>query len=1212
MAGEVHREKIQLDIEVGGNQARKQLNDLKEESYELNKTQKALRAEKAKLIKEDENYRSEVNRLNKALRENRFAIEQNESKQVELRKELGITSLTTRELAAEFRHLKQVQSNLVPGTAQWDAYQKKIEAVHQRMTMLRDGSTKLGMAIKDMATTVNHYAGIFMAIGFAIYGAYNLFVKGNKELADQLADTQRYTNLTRVELMALYGQLMKLNTRTSREELLGLANVAGKLGIEGRQNILQFVSAADKIKVALGEDLSDNVEDGINAVGKLVNIFKLDQKYGLEEAMLKVGSAINSVGQASSAQESYLVDFTKRVAGVAPIANISIDKIIGLAATLDILGQSAEVSSTVYAQVIPNMFKDTEVYAGIAGMKVSEFSKLLKTDANAAFLKLLEGLNGNNDGMEQMADRLTDLGLEGKRAVTVMGVLARAIDLIKQQQAYANQEFNRGTSISIEAALKLNNLAGYMDIIGKKLKNLFTGGAIYNGLTAITGKIVEWMRIPMSEQLSKEQASLNSLVHAITNANNTQDTRNSLIKELQTSYPNFLGNLSAEKVTNEELASRLADVNREYENKILLAIRDESLEKNYKQRVQLKQDELDLIKQLSDAERIAVEARKKITSGMDPNSYRNVLTQSEFNALRNLPILNKALEDNRAKVAALVQEETALNEAIRSLGASSGSPLGSAFTGKDKTGDTPDPANDPAVKETIDIEELRIAALEKGQAAELALENKRHNEQLKKFKFNAKALEYENVIHAKNMNDINKKFLDQQLADDTISYQLRMGQLQDSFEKGEITEEQYNDRKRRITEKWNDDILKYRRSFVSLSSEQLMNEEILAAQKRGEELGLKEEEIQAAIQTIRDKYAKKEVENAANVLEFKKSFLSVSNEELMNSEIDQARLRGEELKLTEEEIQQAIASIRKKYAKKGTKEMAANMQEEINLIVQGMDAQQQTWMRKAQGIMSVTEQMGEAMGGMFADMLSGQEDFANSFLTMALDMIQKYINLLLAKMLAESMAQADSVATFGATGAARFAVLSTIVNAAFGLAKGAIRNSGKTKQKRIGGYADVIGADDNRRYRAQVLGSASTGFLPSHPVLMPSGILASEAGREYYVDSPSLGSLVRDQLGLTVADHVRMIEAIKYSVPQRVVGGYYPVMDGKSNQSINPSSPQSLSLSPADVRSLISAITRLNDHLDAGIRANINKYGTNGIEEALKDIADFNAKVFKS
>jgi hypothetical protein len=44
---------------------------------------------------------------------------------------------------------------------------------------------------------------------------------------------------------------------------------------------------------------------------------------------------------------------------------------------------------------------------------------------------------------------------------------------------------------------------------------------------------------------------------------------------------------------------------------------------------------------------------------------------------------------------------------------------------------------------------------------------------------------------------------------------------------------------------------------------------------------------------------------------------------------------------------------------------------------------------------------------------------------------------------------------------------------------------------------------------------------------------------------------------------------------------------------------------------LLRSINRLNNHLDKGIRANINKYGTNGLMEAQDDITKFKAKVNK-
>ena len=155
-----------------------------------------------------------------------------------------------------------------------------------------------------------------------------------------------------------------------------------------------------------------------------MDIFKVNDQFGIEAGMLKVGSVINELGMASTANEGYIVEFTKRVAGIAPITNVQVPAVMGLAATLDKFGQTSEVSSTVYSQVMTQMFKKTGTYAKIAGMEIKEFSGLLHKDANEAFLRVMEGLRGNEGEIEKMIASMGDMGMEGKRAVGVLGVLA--------------------------------------------------------------------------------------------------------------------------------------------------------------------------------------------------------------------------------------------------------------------------------------------------------------------------------------------------------------------------------------------------------------------------------------------------------------------------------------------------------------------------------------------------------------------------------------------------------------------------------------------------------------------------------------------------------------------------------------------------------------------------------------------------------------------
>mgnify|MGYP003605953535 CR=1 FL=1 len=95
----------------------------------------------------------------------------------------------------------------------------------------------------------------------------------------------------------------------------------------------------------------------------------------------------------------------------------------------------------------------------------------------------------------------------------------------------------------------------------------------------------------------------------------------------------------------------------------------------------------------------------------------------------------------------------------------------------------------------------------------------------------------------------------------------------------------------------------------------------------------------------------------------------------------------------------------------------------------------------------------------------------------------------------------------------------------------------KYQQKKGGGYTDVIGADDNKRYRAEQLGAVRTGMLPSHPVT----ILASEEGGEYFVSNPDMKNPV-------IASLVGQIDTISkggtVGTRQMVDGGYNGVSAG--------------------------------------------------------------------
>ena len=556
-------DRVQLEIVIKGDQTRAELTQLEAKAKLLSKELRGMKEGTAE-----------------------YVAKSNELKQVRMRMDelidgIGLAGLTMKELISRQKELNAVLRNLDPRTAEYKKYSDQLSQINGRIGELRGHTQNAGFNLSSLANGFNKYWSVVAAGAAALTGVVltiKQFISGAAEIADKMADVAKTTNLSTSEVQALNQELKKIDTRTSQKELLGLAEVAGKIGMSSKNDVLEFVRAADKINVALGEDLGGNAEEALNAVGKIVDIFGVRSEFGIEKGMLKVGSAINSIGQASTASEAYLVDFTKRLGGIAPLAGISVDKVLGLAGTLDQLGQQAETSSTAVSQVFVAMGNRIDVFAKIANMNIKDFAKLLKADANEALIKVLEGLKKNSGGLQAMSQAMDGLKLEGSRAIGVVGVLANNVDVLRQQQSLASKEFDKGTSIMTEFNIKNNNLAANLEKLAKIFSQYFTNGALARGFSSLIDSVTKWFEIPISQKMEEERVSLRKLELKLYDVNTKTEDRINIIKELQNKYPGFLENVDAERATNAELAAAINRVNDALINKIILQKHDEKID----------------------------------------------------------------------------------------------------------------------------------------------------------------------------------------------------------------------------------------------------------------------------------------------------------------------------------------------------------------------------------------------------------------------------------------------------------------------------------------------------------------------------------------------------------------------------------------------------------------------------------------------------------
>ena len=133
MANKLRDEDLQLNIIVNGDKGKKELGDLEKSTRTLTSANKDLRAERERLIRAGKEESDRVKEINKTIRENNKVIKSNEARMTELRKEIGLTGLTMRQLRTEQTRLKRLMDSTTPGTPQWEKFRSELEKVEARM-----------------------------------------------------------------------------------------------------------------------------------------------------------------------------------------------------------------------------------------------------------------------------------------------------------------------------------------------------------------------------------------------------------------------------------------------------------------------------------------------------------------------------------------------------------------------------------------------------------------------------------------------------------------------------------------------------------------------------------------------------------------------------------------------------------------------------------------------------------------------------------------------------------------------------------------------------------------------------------------------------------------------------------------------------------------------------------------------------------------------
>lgn len=383
----------------------------------------------------------------------------------------SLDKASIRDIEYSLRIVNNELKDMERGTEEFRQMTKKAKELKTQLESVRAEGAAQESWINRLADKFNRMQTLAFSLIASLTGLTITMRKSTQDFLDMdsaMANVTKYTGQTMEEVKEMNRSFQKMDTRTSREELNGLAAAAGRLGITSEAAIKDFVDGSDKIRVALGDDLGENAVDQI---GKLAQMFGEDKTRGLRGAMLATGSAVNELAQNSSASAAYMVDFTAQLSGVAIQAGITQSEMLGLASALDQNQQEAATSATVFSQLITKMFQEPARFAKIAGLEVKEFSRIMKEDANTGLIKFLESMRSKG-GFDAMAPLFQEMKLDGTRAVGVLSSVASHLDQVRQAQALAFQAYEDGTSVINEFNVQNNTEQAQLDKAKKKFHDL--------------------------------------------------------------------------------------------------------------------------------------------------------------------------------------------------------------------------------------------------------------------------------------------------------------------------------------------------------------------------------------------------------------------------------------------------------------------------------------------------------------------------------------------------------------------------------------------------------------------------------------------------------------------------------------------------------------------------------------------------------------------
>jgi DNA repair exonuclease SbcCD ATPase subunit len=384
------------------------------------------------------------------------------------------------ELKKAYQQLQAELNKINTGDEEFKNKQKALKDLKKEIDDVTGAAKKQGGAWNTALKNLTAYVGLFAVFNQVKTYFVDLF-RLNMKFADQLTDIRKVALSTTDEIANLSRELAKIDTRTSLEELNRIAYAGAKLGIQtqgGTMALAGFVRAADQVNVALKEDLG---EEALTSLAKITEVMGLVDKYGVEKAMLKTGSAIFRLAATSTASSDKIVDFSNRMLALGEQAALTTPDILALGSAVDSMALEPEVAATAFGKLVTELRKGTSPIEKSLGIATGSLKKMIESGRGMDAILTIFRKMGETKNVFALDGLFKDLGSDGARLVKTMVTMASKNGMLTKAVEESNKAFNDGTAVTVEYNMQQETAMAYMERANNLWEKQFVSSSAAEG-----------------------------------------------------------------------------------------------------------------------------------------------------------------------------------------------------------------------------------------------------------------------------------------------------------------------------------------------------------------------------------------------------------------------------------------------------------------------------------------------------------------------------------------------------------------------------------------------------------------------------------------------------------------------------------------------------------------------------------------------------------